>query len=239
MADSAGRAIERELFLLLLGQKLREARERAGLTQGELARAMRGEGRACQQVVSRLEQGLGGAPSIIAVLDYLRVCGAGFDSLGDLLYAYTARASPAVERLRQAVAANDADLPPDALEAATRYAAGLARSRGSAAPGGRELGRLAAQAARRGRAAVEDAELRAVAERELAAAGVERGSAHFVPLVTYGRMTLAALKRTQKSSYWRGRALDKLERWRAEKGLPGEPAARVRSAVEAWFAGRG
>ncbi|MFO7650134.1 MAG: helix-turn-helix transcriptional regulator [bacterium] len=239
MADTAGRAIEREMFLLLLGQKLRELRERAGLSQKDAARAIKGGRGVRQQVVSRLEQGLGGAPSIIAVLDYLRSCGAGIDDLGDLLYAYTARASTATERLRQAVVANDANLPPDALEAATRYAAGLVRSRGSAAPSGRELGRLAAQAARRGRATREDAGLRVVLERELAAAGIERGSAQFLPLVTLGRMTLAALKRTRKSRYWRARAVERLDRWQAEKNLLPDAAARVRAAVEAWFAGRG
>lgn len=234
MADTAGRAIERELFLLLLGQKLRELRERAGLSQKDAAREMKGGRGVRQQVVSRLEQGLGGAPSILAVLDYLRSCGAGVEDLGDLLSAYTARTSPANERLRRAVVANDADLSPDALEAATRYAAGLVRSRGTAVPGGRELGRLAAQAARRGRAEVEDAELRAVLEKELAAAGVERGSAQFLPLVTYGRMTLAALKRTQRSRYWRERAVARLADWRVGHGLPEGPAGRVLSAVERW-----
>ena len=93
MVDSVGRAIEREMFLLLLGQKLRELRERAGLSQKDAARAMKGGRGVRQQVVSRLEQGLGGAPSILAVLDYLRSCGAGIGGLWGRVRACAARSS--------------------------------------------------------------------------------------------------------------------------------------------------
>jgi transcriptional regulator with XRE-family HTH domain len=229
-------SLGREVFLVVLGQRLRAARERAGLTQGALARSLSGKSGTKQQVVSRLEQGLGGAPSILLVLDYLRACGAGLEVLEDLAAAWTGGASPTGLAIARAVAAVDADLPVGALDAATRYAQGVIRQDGGELPRGRALRRVAHRAARRGAAETEARALDAMLEQELAAAGVKPGSLHALPLKTFGRMVLAALKRTRKSRYWRGRALAKLERWPRENGLPEGPAARVRSAVERWFA---
>ncbi len=237
MRDSTGSALAREVFLLLLGQRLARARERAGLSQTELARLLAG-GRATQQAVSRLESGRGGAPSIITVLEYLRVCGAGVGELDELLSAWTAQPGPRAEVLRRAVVEADSGLEPGSLEAAARYAAGVAAARGKGLPSGRSLRRLAGQAARHGRAARADAELRELIGRELDRLGIGRTSAQYLPLVTFGRMTVAALRRTQKSRYWRARAMERLERWQSEKGLPPDAAARVRSAAEAWSAGR-
>jgi transcriptional regulator with XRE-family HTH domain len=228
-------ALGREVFLIVLGQRLRSERERAGLTQGEVARTLSGKSGTRQQVVSRLEQGLGGAPSILLVLDYLRACGTGLEVLEDLSAAWTGCASPTGLAIARAVAAVGAELPVEALEAATRYAQGLVRQAGGELPRGKALRRVAHRAARRGAAEAEARALDAVLDRELAGAGVEPGSLHALPLKTFGRMVLAALKRTRKSRYWRGRALAKLERWPRENGLPEGPAARVRSAVERWF----
>ena len=61
-----------------LGQRLRDLRLKAGLTQPGLAQAMgrTGKGRAC--IVSRIEKGSVRFPSLGLVADFLRGCHAGF-----------------------------------------------------------------------------------------------------------------------------------------------------------------
>lgn len=225
-------------FLLRLGCRLAGVRRQAGLTQRQLAKLLTAV-RASQQAVSRLERGRGGVPGVALVLDWLHVCGAGADVLEELGRFWAAAAGPRPGRLQLAVQEADSRLEPAGVAAAVRYAAGVAAARGKKPPAGRSLRRLAGQAARHGRAARADAELRELIGRELDRLGIGRTSAQYLPLVTFGRMTVAALRRTQKSRYWRARAMARLERWRAKKRLPEPAAARVRSVAEQWYAERG
>jgi transcriptional regulator with XRE-family HTH domain len=73
-----------------LGQRLRDLRLKAGLTQPELAQAMgrTGKGKAC--IVSRMEKGSVRFPSLGLVADFLRGCRAGFREITDILDLYTA-----------------------------------------------------------------------------------------------------------------------------------------------------
>lgn len=72
-----------------LGQRLRDLRLKAGLTQPGLAQAMGriGKGRAC--IVSRIERGSVRFPSLGLVADFLRGCRAGFADITDILDLYT------------------------------------------------------------------------------------------------------------------------------------------------------
>jgi transcriptional regulator with XRE-family HTH domain len=75
-----------------LGRRLRGLRERAGLTQTELA-TLAGCGWD-HALVSRLESGHYASPGLGLVADYLRACRASFADLADLLDAYTSQPRP-------------------------------------------------------------------------------------------------------------------------------------------------
>lgn len=99
-------------FPAALGQRLRGLRQKAGLSQDALARAMGREGRNAGSFVSRLEQGKRKFPTLALVADYLRACRAGFVDIRDILDAYTSQ--PRVHRVevREAVEEFTAALGP-------------------------------------------------------------------------------------------------------------------------------
>ena len=83
------------------GKRLRSLRERAGLTQAELAKLA---GRDWDQaLVSRLETAEHSNPTLGFVADYLRACRARFSEIADLLDAYTAQPLPVEQEGREAV----------------------------------------------------------------------------------------------------------------------------------------
>lgn len=87
-----------------LGDRLRELRKRAGLTQQQLASLMGREFRGNQGLVSRLERGgKYRSPSLRTVADYLRACGASFHDLADILDEYTSRPSVREQQGRKVV----------------------------------------------------------------------------------------------------------------------------------------
>jgi transcriptional regulator with XRE-family HTH domain len=77
------------VFTAELGDRLRDLRLRAGLTQLELARAMGRAGKNAGNLVSRLERGDERYPSFGLVADFLRGCRARFRDLSDILDLYT------------------------------------------------------------------------------------------------------------------------------------------------------
>jgi transcriptional regulator with XRE-family HTH domain len=82
---------DRFVFSSELGQRLRQLREWAGLTQQELAVKMGIECRGAHHVVGRLERARLDHPTIGMVADYLRACRAGFDDIADIFKRYTDR----------------------------------------------------------------------------------------------------------------------------------------------------
>jgi transcriptional regulator with XRE-family HTH domain len=84
-----------------LGLRLKSLRERAGLTQAELAKLAGKDWD--QALVSRLETAKHSNPTLGLVADYLRACRSSFADLADLLAAYTAKPRPVEQRGRQAV----------------------------------------------------------------------------------------------------------------------------------------
>jgi transcriptional regulator with XRE-family HTH domain len=72
-----------------LGQRLRDLRLRAGLTQLGLARAMGRAGKKAGNLVSRLERGDERYPSFGLIADFLRGCRARFRDIADILDTYT------------------------------------------------------------------------------------------------------------------------------------------------------
>ena len=102
-----------------LGKRLKGLRERAGLTQAELAELAGADWD--QALVSRLETVEHSNPTLGLVADYLRTCRASFADIADLLDAYTSKPRPVEQRGRRAVAKVSADLPVKTANAVLRY----------------------------------------------------------------------------------------------------------------------
>jgi transcriptional regulator with XRE-family HTH domain len=102
-----------------LGKRLRSLRERAGLTQAELAKLAGTDWD--QALVSRLETAEHSNPTLGLVVDYLRTCRASFADLADLLNAYTSKPRPVEQRGRRAVTKVSADLPVKTANAVLKY----------------------------------------------------------------------------------------------------------------------
>jgi transcriptional regulator with XRE-family HTH domain len=85
-----------------LGQRLRSLRERAGLTQTELAKLVSSDW--ARSLVAKLETGRYQHPGLGIVADYLRACRASFTEIADLLDAYASQPRPAEKRAGEAVA---------------------------------------------------------------------------------------------------------------------------------------
>jgi transcriptional regulator with XRE-family HTH domain len=87
-----------------LRARLRELRERRGLTLRAMALLMDRPGRGAHVQLARLEKGGVKYPSINLIGDYLRACGAGFEDLLDLLKQYTSQRPVLKQKGDEAVA---------------------------------------------------------------------------------------------------------------------------------------
>jgi transcriptional regulator with XRE-family HTH domain len=72
-------------FTSEIGQRLKELRLKAGLSQAELAGKMGKKGKTSRDLTSRLELARTPNPSLTLVADFLAACGAGFDDISDLM----------------------------------------------------------------------------------------------------------------------------------------------------------
>ncbi len=84
-----------------LGRRLKDLRQKAGLTQAGLAKLAGGS--LDQALVSRLESGLHTNPTLSVVADYLRACRARFSEIADLLDEYASQPLPVEKAGREAV----------------------------------------------------------------------------------------------------------------------------------------
>jgi transcriptional regulator with XRE-family HTH domain len=104
-----------------LGQRLRDLRLRAGLTQLELARAMGRAGKKAGNFVSRLERGDERYPSFGLIADFLRGCRARFRDIADVLDTYTDLPTVQQKVFDTALAKVVANVPPKWQEQVTKY----------------------------------------------------------------------------------------------------------------------
>jgi hypothetical protein len=104
-----------------LGQRLRECRVRANLTQQMLATAMGRRGKGGHHVAGRLERGEVPHPSLDLIADYLRACRAGFADLLCVLDPYTSRPTVVEVETVKAVAKVRESLPPEIDAAVLKY----------------------------------------------------------------------------------------------------------------------
>jgi len=108
-----------------LGKRLRECRERAGLTQQMLATAMGRQGKGSHHVAGRLERGEVPNPGVGLLADYLRACRAGFTDIADVLDAYTALPTAVEVETRRALVEVRRFLPAKVEKAVQDYDIGV------------------------------------------------------------------------------------------------------------------
>jgi len=104
-----------------LGKRLRECRDKAGLTQQLLATAMGRQGKGSHHVAGRLERGEVPNPGVGLLADYLRACRAGFRDIADVLDRYTAQPTVVEVETRKALAKVREYLPAKVSKAVERY----------------------------------------------------------------------------------------------------------------------
>jgi transcriptional regulator with XRE-family HTH domain len=121
------RAGDRFEFKPELGQRLRELRLAAGLTQQKLAVAMGSQRKGNHTVVSRLENGRMANPGIGLVADYLRACRASFADILDVLDRYTARQTVIEVETQKALVKAREFLPAKVDRAVERFDRGVRR----------------------------------------------------------------------------------------------------------------
>jgi transcriptional regulator with XRE-family HTH domain len=109
------------IFTAELGQRLRDLRLRAGLTQLELARAMGRAGKKAGNLVSRLERGDERYPSFGLIVDFLRGCRARFRDIADILDTYTDLPTVQQKVFGTALAKVVASVPPKWQDQVTKY----------------------------------------------------------------------------------------------------------------------
>jgi transcriptional regulator with XRE-family HTH domain len=108
-------------FTIELGQRLRDLRLKAGMTQLELARAMGRAGKKAGNLVSRLERGDERYPSFGIIADFLRGCRARFRDIADILDLYTDLPTVQQKVFGTALAKVAASVPPKWQEQVTNY----------------------------------------------------------------------------------------------------------------------
>jgi transcriptional regulator with XRE-family HTH domain len=115
------RAGDRFQFKPQLGERLRELRLQAGLTQQMLAVAMGSQCKGNHAVVPRLERGRLKNPGIGLVADYLRACRAGFKDILSVLDRYTSQSTVVEVETEKAMAKVREHLPPSIDNAVLNY----------------------------------------------------------------------------------------------------------------------
>jgi transcriptional regulator with XRE-family HTH domain len=110
-----------------LGNRLRECRLKAGLTQQNLATAMGRQGKGGHYVTGRLERGKVSNPGVGLLADYLRACRASFADIQDVLDRYTARQTVVEVEVGKALAKVREFLPAKVDRAVERFDRGIRR----------------------------------------------------------------------------------------------------------------
>ena len=118
-----------------LGQRLRDLRLRAGLTQAGLAQAMGRTGKGRASIVSRMEKGTVRYPSFGLVADFLRACRTGFGDISDILDLYTNLPTVQQKVFGRALAKVAANLPQKWQDQVTDYDLRFDHPKASAKPG--------------------------------------------------------------------------------------------------------
>lgn len=216
-------------MVLALGQRLRELRKQAGLTQAQVALLMGKTGPGGKSHVSQIERGRLPYLTIDSVVDYLRATQQSIAKLADIFDTAT-RPSPA---LRQRLLGMLASATEDERRRALNYYDGLlAKTNGQD-----KLERLARAAVRQAAAVRRDKELMKVIGSVLDELRIGARDPLAINIKAYARKLFSVLRRTRNSRpSVRERKLAALDRWAELHQLPPAPFTRTKQAVIALFA---
>jgi len=220
-----------------VGNRLRALRERAGLSQEAVAALIGLEGPGGRSYVCQVERGyLKSGPGFVRLLDYLRACGCGIESLLDILDRYTSRETVSEEQASRQLLTTIATLPPLLGRRALYYHVGLkhkAKLRVRSAVAAAERVR---QSTARGRAEMWDLRLRRLFNDVLNELHIAWKHTYASHLRAYGRQVFATLRRVRKAKPgWRRKALARLDEWPVRRKLEPEPFRRMKEAVMKLF----
>jgi len=214
-----------------LGERLRQLRFKAGVTQQELAVLMGRQGKGNHRLVGMLELGKVPYPSLGFVADYLRACRASFSDILDPLNAYTLQPTVLEQRGYKRVRSLAQRLSRNVAGAVEKYDHRIVRAKLTTEPVRKRLARVRAYA--RGQEA--QRQLSRLVESEIAAAGLGSVSPAAVYLRVYARKLWRLVSRSKDNDKLRPK-LEKLERWATDVSIQSHPlfpvlTARVKSAA--------
>jgi transcriptional regulator with XRE-family HTH domain len=220
-----------------VGNRLRLLRERAGLSQEAVAALLGIEGSGGRSYVCQVERGyLKSGPGFVRLLDYLRACGCGIESLLDILNRYTSRETVTEEQASRQLLTTIATLPPVLGRRAFYYHVGLthkAKQRVQSAVAAAERVR---QATARGRAEMWELRLHREFNNVLNELHIGWKDTYAIHLRSYGRMVFATLRRLRKAKPgWREKAFARLDEWPEKRRLDPAPFRRMKEAVVKLF----
>lgn len=212
---------------------MRVLRMRAGLSQEAVALMLGLDRRTGKAQVSKMETGhYRSGPGFLRLLDYLRACGCGIESLLDILDRHTSREPLSEERAGRAVLAAIADMPERLQRRAFYYHVGLKHKARLHVRGAVAAAQRVKQATARGRAEMWELRLRRLFNDEFNALHLASGHTLAVHLRNYGRLVFATLRRMRRAKpVWRRKALARLDAWPLEKELEPAPFRRMKVAV--------
>jgi transcriptional regulator with XRE-family HTH domain len=220
-----------------VGTRLRLLRERAGLSQEAVAALIGLEGPGGKSYVCQVERGyLKTGPGFVRLLDYLRACGCGIESLLDILDRHTSRETVSEEQASEQLLKTIATLPPLLGRRALYYHVGLthkAKQRVHSAVAAAERVR---RATARGRAEMWELRLHREFNNVLNELHIGWKHTYSAHLQAYGRMVFATLRRLRKARPGsREKALARLDEWPVERGADPAPFRRMKEAVMELF----
>jgi transcriptional regulator with XRE-family HTH domain len=220
-----------------VGRRLRLLRERAGLSQEAVAALIGLEGSGGRSYICQVERGyLKSGPGFVRLLDYLRACGCGIDSVLDILDRHTSRETVSEEQASEQLLKTIATLPPLPGRRAFYYHVGLTHKAKQRVRGALAAAERVRQATARGKAEAWESRLHREFNNVLNDLHIGWKHTYAIHLRSYGRLVFATLRRLRRSRPgWRERALAKLDEWPIEHGLEPAPFRRMKEAVMQLF----
>jgi hypothetical protein len=187
--------------------------------------------------VSKMETGhYRAGPGFVRLLDYLRACGCGIDSLLDILDRYTSREPVPDERASRAVLAAIADMPERWQRRAFYYHVGLKHKARMRVRGAVATALRVRRVVARGRAESWEQRLRRLFNDEFNALHLASSHTLAAHLRSYGRLVFATLRRMRRAKpIWRRKALARLDDWPLKMRLEPAPFRRMKVAVTELF----
>ena len=175
-------------------------------------------------------------PGFVRLLDYLRACGAGIDSLLDILDRHTSKEPVSEARTSEAVLAAIVHMPERWQRRAFYYHVGLKHKARMHVPSAVAAALRVKRVVARGRAEMWEQRLRRLFNDEFNALHLASSHTLAAHLRSYGRLVFAVLRRHRGTqSHWRRKALARLDDWPLRYELGPAPFRRMKVAVMELF----